>query len=270
MQVLEEVAARHGLACLLHEKPFAGVNGSGKHNNFSLGTDEGVNLFNPQQLTKKSGERPRPEPAPTRRHACQPTTHASRPRVCTGSSILSRRGAGNWQIFPVVMAAVIRAIDKHGDLMRMSIASPGNDFRLGACEARSAPRSNAERTAETQKHMSASRVCSLPSSQAPPAIVSTYLGDSLTDYLTAFKNHATSSEYIPQTKQAPLTPSCKIISHPTLRPKMHPAAHRSASASTRSPPSPCRPRTATAPRPSRTAATASSSARSAPRRTCRW
>ena len=96
MQIIEEVASENGLAALLQEKPFAGVNGSGKHNNWSLGTTGGVNLLNPKQLNAASG---------------------------------------NSEIFPVVMAALVSAIDKHGDLMRLSIASPGNDFRLGAMEA---------------------------------------------------------------------------------------------------------------------------------------
>jgi glutamine synthetase len=128
MLIAEEVSARHGLACLHHEKPFAGVNGSGKHNNFSIGTPDGVNLLNCEQVTKASG-------SPS--------------------------------VFAVIMAAIVRAVDKHGDLMRMAIASPGNDFRLGACEA-------------------------------PPAIISTYLGDSLTDYLEEFKNSKTIKEYSPK------------------------------------------------------------------------
>jgi glutamine synthetase len=134
MQVATEVAARHGLACLMEEKPFAGINGSGKHNNFSLGDDNGVNLLNPGQLAAASGSH---------------------------------------ETFPVIMAALVRAIDKYGDLMRMSIASPGNDFRLGACEA-------------------------------PPAIVSTYLGDDLTNYLDAFRKSKSATEYKPDTKQVDL------------------------------------------------------------------
>jgi glutamine synthetase len=125
MQICEEVAAKHGLACLFQEKPFAGINGSGKHNNFSVGTDCGVNLFNPEEVTE---------------------------------------AAGSPDAFAVIMAATVAAIDKHGDLMRMAIASPGNDFRLGACEA-------------------------------PPAIVSTYLGDSLTDYLETFKGKKVAEPY---------------------------------------------------------------------------
>jgi len=117
MQICEEVTARHGLAVLNHEKPFQNVNGSGKHNNFSIATDTGVNLLNVDQLAKAAGS-----PLP----------------------------------FIAIMASIVSAVDKHGDLMRMAIASPGNDFRLGACEA-------------------------------PPAIVSTYLGDSLSKYLEEFK-----------------------------------------------------------------------------------
>jgi glutamine synthetase len=125
MQICEEVAARHGLAALFQEKPFAGINGSGKHNNFSIGTPSGVNFLNPEDVTEASGT---------------PDT------------------------FAVIMSAIIRAVDKHGDLMRMAIASPGNDFRLGACEA-------------------------------PPAIVSTYLGKSLTTYLENFKSSKTVAAY---------------------------------------------------------------------------
>jgi glutamine synthetase len=116
MQIAEEVAAQYGLACLMQEKPFQGVNGSGKHNNWSIGTTDGTNLLNVGQIAKNSG---------------------------------------STEIFPVVMAAIIKAVNENGDLMRMAIATPGNDFRLGACEA-------------------------------PPAIISTYLGDDCTKYLTAY------------------------------------------------------------------------------------
>jgi len=116
MQIMNEVAARYGLACLEQEKPFDGINGSGKHNNWSIGTRAGVNLMDPEDLAEATGNK-----------------HA----------------------FPIVMAAIISAIDHHGDLMRASVASPGNDFRLGTCEA-------------------------------PPAIVTTYLGESMTTYLKAF------------------------------------------------------------------------------------
>merc|ERR1719424_1747639 len=117
MELIETIPQKHGLVGILHEKPFMGVNGSGKHNNFSLGTPDGVNLFNGPQVTKMSG---------------------------------------NADLFPVVMSAVVAAVDKHGDLLRMAIASPGNDFRLGACEA-------------------------------PPAIISTYLGDDIVTYLDNFR-----------------------------------------------------------------------------------
>mmetsp|Transcript_19699 Transcript_19699/g.17879 ORF Transcript_19699/g.17879 Transcript_19699/m.17879 type:complete len:698 (-) Transcript_19699:137-2230(-) len=129
MQILDEVAANHGLAALLQEKPFQGVNGSGKHNNWSLGTDEGVNILNVLQLAQKSGS---PE------------------------------------LFPVIIAAIIKAVDVYGDLLRLSIATPGNDFRLGACEA-------------------------------PPAIISTYLGDDMTKFLEAYKAGKT-DPYTPTTK----------------------------------------------------------------------
>ena len=89
MQIIEEVASRHGLAALLQEKPFNGVNGSGKHNNWSLATRDGVNLLDPEDLLK---------------------------------------GTNNAAAFPIVMAAIVAAVDEHGDLMRMAIASPGNDF----------------------------------------------------------------------------------------------------------------------------------------------
>jgi len=110
MHVLETTAVRHGLRCLLHEKPFAGVNGSGKHNNWSISTDTGVNLLDPQD-----------------------DTHT------------------NMQ-FLVFLCAVMRAVDLHADLMRASIASAANDHRLGANEA-------------------------------PPAIISIFLGDMLSDIL---------------------------------------------------------------------------------------
>ena len=95
MQVIEEVAASHGLAALLQEKPFQGVNGSGKHNNWSIATDDGTNLLNVGQLAAKAGP----------------------------------------DVFPVIMAAIVKAVNENGDLMRLAIATPGNDFRLGACEA---------------------------------------------------------------------------------------------------------------------------------------
>jgi glutamine synthetase len=110
MEALKRVANRHGLVALLHEKPFAGVNGSGKHNNWSMSTDTGVNLLDPQDDTHTNLE------------------------------------------FLTFLCAVIRAVDLHADLLRASIASAANDHRLGANEA-------------------------------PPAIISIFLGDMLSDLL---------------------------------------------------------------------------------------
>jgi len=122
MQIIEEVAAKHDLAALLQEKPFNEVNGSGKHNNWSIATNDGVNLLAPDEINEASK---------------------------------------NDDAFPVVMAAIVAAVDEHGDLMRAAISSPGNDFRLGACEA-------------------------------PPAIISAYLGGDMTKYLEDFMNGAKS------------------------------------------------------------------------------
>ncbi|MCD8361930.1 MAG: glutamine synthetase III [Lachnospiraceae bacterium] len=110
MQTLKRVAAQQGLVCLLHEKPFAGVNGSGKHNNWSLTTDDGINLFDP-------GKRP----------------HENRQ-------------------FLLVLACILKAVDTHADLLRESAANVGNDLRLGAHEA-------------------------------PPAIISVFLGEQLDDVI---------------------------------------------------------------------------------------
>ena len=129
MQIIEEVAPKHGLAALLQEKPFNDVNGSGKHNNWSLATRSGINFLDPDDV---------------------------------------KEATGNDDAFPIIMAAIVAAIDENGDLMRAAIACPGNDFRLGACEA-------------------------------PPAIVSTYLGDDMTGYLEKFAN-GESSEYKPDKK----------------------------------------------------------------------
>jgi len=131
MQVIEEIAAKHGLAALLQEKPFEGINGSGKHNNWSISTGNDIPLFLPKPINKATG---------------------------------------NAMAFPIIMAAVIAALDEHGDLMRMSIASPGNDFRLGCMEA-------------------------------PPAIISTYLGEDMTKYLESFRDG----------KKDPYTPDLKEI-----------------------------------------------------------
>ncbi len=117
METLRRVAHRHGLQALLHEKPFAGVNGSGKHLNWSLATDAGNNLLDPRD-----------------------DTHAN-------------------VVFLVFLCAVVRAVDMHGDLLRMSVASASNDHRLGANEA-------------------------------PPAIISIFLGDMLTDLIEQLERGA--------------------------------------------------------------------------------
>lgn len=119
METLKRVAGRYGFACILHEKPFAGVNGSGKHNNWALATDTGINLLDPQD-----------------------DTHT------------------NLQ-FMVFLCAVIRAVDTHADMLRATIATAGNDHRLGANEA-------------------------------PPAIISIFLGDMLTDLIEQLEKGATS------------------------------------------------------------------------------
>ena len=121
MEIMRKVAAKHGMTCLLHEKPFAGVNGSGKHNNWSLVTNFGHNIFEP-------GKSP----------------------------------ADNAQ-FLLIVSLMIAAVDKHQDLLRISAASAGNDHRLGANEA-------------------------------PPAIVSMYLGDELTGILDAIADGRTYSK----------------------------------------------------------------------------
>lgn len=128
-QIIEETAPKFGLAALFQEKPFQGVNGSGKHNNWSLSTLEGAQLLNPAQLLAKTG---------------------------------------NTEIFPVVMAAIVFAVDTYGDLMRAAICPPGNDFRLGAMEA-------------------------------PPAVISTYLGEDMTDYLKRFMEGSV-EPYEPKTR----------------------------------------------------------------------
>ncbi len=110
MEVMKKVAERHGLVCLLHEKPFSSVSGSGKHNNWAIGTDTGINLLDPGKTPEDNAQ------------------------------------------FLIFLSAVIKAIDEHQDLLRITVASAGNDHRLG-------------------------------SSEAPPAIVSIFLGDELTNVL---------------------------------------------------------------------------------------
>ena len=117
MEVMKKVAARHGLVCLLHEKPFKGVNGSGKHNNWSISTDKGENLLSPGK-----------EPHDNVR-------------------------------FLLFLVAVIKAVDEYQDLLRLSVATAGNDHRLGANEA-------------------------------PPAVISVFLGDELTAVLDSIENDA--------------------------------------------------------------------------------
>ena len=117
MEVMQKVAARHGLVCLLHEKPFAGVNGSGKHNNWSMATDKGVNLLTPGETPYENAQ------------------------------------------FLLFLCAVIEAVDKYQDLLRLSVATAGNDHRLGANEA-------------------------------PPAVVSVFLGDELSAVLDAIEKDA--------------------------------------------------------------------------------
>lgn len=122
MEIMKKVAEKHGLYCLLHEKPFAGVNGSGKHNNWSMGTDDGMNLLEPGNSPHENKQ------------------------------------------FLLFLCAVIKAVDEYPDLLRVSAANAGNDHRLGANEA-------------------------------PPAIISIFLGDQLEDVLEQIeKGPATSSK----------------------------------------------------------------------------
>ena len=114
MEIMQKVAARHGLVCLLHEKPFAGVNGSGKHNTWSMATDAGVNLLSPGETPYENAQ------------------------------------------FLLFLCAVIKAVDDYQDLLRISVATAGNDHRLGANEA-------------------------------PPAVVSIFLGDELNAVLEAIE-----------------------------------------------------------------------------------
>ena len=115
MEIMQKVAKRHGMVCLLHEKPFAGVNGSGKHNNWSIATNTGINLLSPGDTPDENAQ------------------------------------------FLLFLCAVIQAVDDYQDLLRLAVATAGNDHRLGANEA-------------------------------PPAIISVFLGDELTGILEAIKN----------------------------------------------------------------------------------
>ena len=120
MEMMKKIALRHGLVCLLHEKPFAGVNGSGKHNNWSISTNTGANLLEPGKTPAENAQ------------------------------------------FLLFLSAVIKAVDEHQDLLRISCASAGNDHRLGANEA-------------------------------PPAIISMFLGSELSDILKAIEDGVTYS-----------------------------------------------------------------------------
>ena len=115
MEVMKKVALRHGLVCLLHEKPFAGVNGSGKHNNWSMATDDGINLLEPGKSPEANEQ------------------------------------------FLLFLVAVVKAVDEYAALLRASAANAGNDHRLGANEA-------------------------------PPAIISMFLGEQLTNILEQIEN----------------------------------------------------------------------------------
>ncbi len=125
MELIQKVAARHGLVCLLHEKPFVGVNGSGKHNNWSISTDTGMNLFRPGSTPSQNAR------------------------------------------FLLFLSAFIKGVDEYQDLLRCSVATPGNDHRLGAQEA-------------------------------PPAIISIFLGDELTAIVDSIIND---TSYVEQGKK---------------------------------------------------------------------
>ena len=136
MEVMKKVADKHGLVCLLHEKPFEGINGSGKHNNWSMITDTGVNILDP-------GKTP----------------------------------AENTQ-FLIFLTAVIKAVDEYADVLRISVASSGNDHRLGANEA-------------------------------PPAVVSVFLGDELTEVLKSIEN----DEYFAGSRAVQMDIGAKVLPH---------------------------------------------------------
>ena len=136
MEVMKKVADKHGLVCLLHEKPFEGINGSGKHNNWSMITDTGINILDP-------GKTP----------------------------------AENTQ-FLIFLTAVIKAVDEYADVLRISVSSAGNDHRLGANEA-------------------------------PPAVVSVFLGDELTEVLKSIEN----DEYFAGSRAVQMDIGAKVLPH---------------------------------------------------------
>lgn len=115
MEIMKKIAVKHGLTCLLHEKPFEGVNGSGKHNNWSISTDSGINLLDPGDSPSENAQ------------------------------------------FLLILTAIIKAVDEHQDLLRLSVATAGNDHRLGGHEA-------------------------------PPAIISIFLGEELTNILESIRD----------------------------------------------------------------------------------
>ena len=123
MEIMKKVAARHGLACLLHEKPFTGVNGSGKHDNWSLSTDDGINLIDPGETPNENIQ------------------------------------------FLLVLSCILKAVDRHADLLRLSAACPGNDERLGG-------------------------------SEAPPAIISVFLGEQIEDVVRQLVETGAASKLI--------------------------------------------------------------------------
>ena len=136
MEVMKKVADKHGLVCLLHEKPFEGINGSGKHNNWSMITDTGVNILDPGKTPVENTQ------------------------------------------FLIFLTAVIKAVDEYADVLRISVASAGNDHRLGANEA-------------------------------PPAVVSVFLGDELTEVLKSIEN----DEYFAGSRAVQMDIGAKVLPH---------------------------------------------------------
>jgi glutamine synthetase len=151
MEIMKKVAIRHGLTCLLHEKPFAGVNGSGKHNNWSISTDDGQNLLEPGNTPHDNAQ------------------------------------------FLVFLCAVIKAVDEYADLLRLSVASAGNDHRLGANEA-------------------------------PPAIVSIFLGEQLTDIILQLEKGKAESSKKATTLEIGVTSLPKLPKDTTDRNRTSPFA----------------------------------------------
>ena len=136
MEVMKKVADKHGLVCLLHEKPFEGINGSGKHNNWSMITDTGINILDPGKTPVENTQ------------------------------------------FLIFLTAVIKAVDEYADVLRISVASAGNDHRLGANEA-------------------------------PPAVVSVFLGDELTEVLKSIEN----DEYFAGSRAVQMDIGAKVLPH---------------------------------------------------------